>query len=860
MLSTDSQRHHDGEMRAAAAPTMKLWDGRNRTTIEWSGPHRESHLWTANGNCRVYLYGKGQCNAGASFRVDFATLLKTQCHIFIEKYMDSSSHTLDKSKTDVNGNRLGPRRNVSLYIPAAPGSTRSEIARQHLSVRNLLAWVGGVPLVGAHLGGEIVTLFRNMVTYRLPDTDSIVDLLAYLEALGYLDMVAQPNHALATLYVAEYLRHRDLYTRAFVHCVGMGDRIYQSSEYTKISLVSRKLIRAASRDLKMKLNGAIEDLGSFLEEELSESRIGLPHGMRTHLDRFRTVLLTFYTAKFGYFPPQDFDAKAVRAMLEDFEALYDLLVDDRVGAAGMFGGNPGGGLCILQILKTFDSRNSFKTCQHPLPLLPDASEIRKTRRMSWLGRGDMEKPAHRLIAHTALIKASNCRESSNKNALVRTYHDFEGKSLEPSVDKGGKPCTVSITDARKVRWILIYAMCQVLRSISQHAPQVAGEQAPYFLSASVAELPPWQTALDTTVELDMSSSALPTMPLPVDEPWQPRFADGVEIKPDIDYLALTHSAERQQPEKLRRRQSMLVAQATASPTRLSGMNYVPVTVLTRQSTIRNSIKRRLRPRTAHGASAASSPLSKSAYHEIVVEGYGNGTNEVKLERRNTVGCDNSEAGRWPPAILPHDASLPVMTTMVVASGAAPTVSCSSSKRSSNVSSMETSNSQSGSDPASPATISTPEFEQHAVVEPVIVRNSSHKSLTQRYPMKSVLDTISRTSSKRRASFASSIGKEPPLSSLPAPPQPPQSLPGSLSRAPSVRKSLLPESWTLPGRATLRQDIDEEDEMLALQAEADEWIAMQSFLDSDVSETQMAGSMVTPGWEQYHDLGGLTEVR
>lgn len=854
MPSNDPQRHQNGETRAHAAPPVNLWDGQKRTVTEWSGQHRESELWASNGSCLIYLYGKGQCNAGASFRVDLAALIATGCHAFIEKYMDKQGHNFDLPKTDADWNRFRPNRNVQLYIQAVPGSTRSEIARQHLSIRNLLAWMTGLPLVGTHLGGEIVTLFQNMVTYRPLDADSTADLLVYLEVAGYLDIVAQPDHALAILHVAEYLRHRDLYTRAFVHCVGMGEQLYRSTEYTKISLISRKLIRSARQKSKVKLSSATEDLGSFLDEELSESQLGLPFGVRAHLERFRSALLAFYTAKFGYFPPREFDAKVIKAMLKDFEALYDLLVDDGVETCGMFGGNSAGGLCTLQIIRSFDNRNSFESRQHPLPLLPNTPDVRKTRRMSWLGRKEKGKPADRLVAHTALIKASNWRESSFRNDLVRMYREFEGKSLESPANKGDKPDNVSITDARKVRWILIYAMCQVLRSISRQAPQVAGEQAPYFLSASVTELPPWNTALNTKMNSPIPSSALPTMPMSADEPWQPRFADGVEIKPDINYLALTHGNERQQADKPRRRQSMPAAPCTVSPTSPSPSTSVPGNVLARRSTIRNSIRQRLRPVTASSVAAVTSPMTKSAYHEIVIEGYGNGTNAVKLERRNTVGCVNSEAIGWPLAIPPNDPRSADITSPVGEPEATPTQSWSSSNRSSNASSIGTMESRAVSSPASPATVATAEFEQNAV-EPVIVRNSSHKSLTQRYPMKSVLDTISRTSSKRRNSIASSGGKDaPPM------PQPQPSVSSGLSRAPSLRKSLLPESWTLAGRTTFEQDIDEEDEVVALQSEADEWVAMQAFLCGEESSTEMAHEGVTPGWEQYHDLGGLTEVR
>ncbi|KAM3519403.1 hypothetical protein NHJ13051_007531 [Beauveria bassiana] len=857
MPSNDPQRHQNGETRAHIAPPVNLWDGQKRTVTEWSGLHRESELWASNGSCLIYLYGKGQCNAGASFRVDLAALIATGCHAFIEKYMDKQGHNLDLPKTDADWNRVRPNRNVQLYIQAVPGSTRSEIARQHLSIRNLLAWMTGLPLVGTHLGGEIVTLFQNMVTYRPLDTDSTADLLVYLETAGYLDIVAQPDHALAILHIAEYLRHQDLYTRAFVHCVGMGEQLYRSTEYTKISLISRKLIRNARQTSKTKLNNVTEDLASFLDEELSESQLGLPLGVRAHLERFRSALLAFYTIKFGYFPPREFDAKVIKAMTEDFEALYDLLVDDGVETCGMFGGSSGGGLCTLQIIRSFDNRNSFECRQHPLPLLPNVPDVRKTRRMSWLGRKEKGKPADRLVAHTALIKASNWRESSFRNDLVRMYREFEGKSLESPANKGDTPDNVSITDARKVRWILIYAMCQVLRSISRQAPQVAGEKAPYSLSASVTELPPWNTALNTKMDFRISSSALPTMPMSADEPWQPRFADGVEIKPDINYLALTHGHERRQANKPRRRQSMPAAPCTMSPTRPLPPTPVSGNVLARRPTIRNSIRQRLRPVTASSVAAVTSATSnKSAYREIVIEGYGNGTNEVKLGRRNTVGCVNSEAIGRPLEIPPKDQRPADMTPPVGEPESTPTQSWSSSNRSSNASSIGTMESRAVSSPASPATVATVEFEQTAV-EPIIVRNSSHRSLTQRYPMKSVLDTISRTSSKRRNSIASSGSKDTP----PVPQsQPPTMSSGGLSRAPSLRKSLLPESWTLAGRTPFEQDIDEEDEVVALQSEADEWMAMQAFLCGDESSTEMAHEGATPGWEQYHDLGGLTEVR
>lgn len=183
------------------------------------------------------MYSKGHCNAGASFRIDFSALIRKRCYAFVEKYIGWQGFEFDLPKTDDDWNRFCPKRMVSLYVPAAPGNTRSELSQQHLSIRNFLAWVMGLPLAGTHLGGEILTLFRNMAIYRSLDTDLTADLLTYLEGAGYLDIAAQPNHALAILYVAESLRQRDLYTRAFVHCVGLGERLYQSTEYTVCNLL-----------------------------------------------------------------------------------------------------------------------------------------------------------------------------------------------------------------------------------------------------------------------------------------------------------------------------------------------------------------------------------------------------------------------------------------------------------------------------------------------------------------------------------------------------------------------------------------------------------------------------------------------
>lgn len=110
-------------------------------------------------------------------------------------------------------------------------ATDREVIQHRLAVRNFLAWVMQVPIVGDHLGTALVSLLQTMHLYRSRDADSITDLTRYLDTQGYTFLINQPAHALAMLQLAEHARLQDLYTQAFAHCVGMGDGVISNSEY-----------------------------------------------------------------------------------------------------------------------------------------------------------------------------------------------------------------------------------------------------------------------------------------------------------------------------------------------------------------------------------------------------------------------------------------------------------------------------------------------------------------------------------------------------------------------------------------------------------------------------------------------------
>lgn len=86
-------------------------------------------------------------------------------------------------------------------------------------------------MVGNTLGDALVGVFHSMHEFRSDVDDNVEDLMEYLDEEGYLDMANQPNHALAILHLAECFQMKELYIRAFAHCVGMNDSLVSSTEY-----------------------------------------------------------------------------------------------------------------------------------------------------------------------------------------------------------------------------------------------------------------------------------------------------------------------------------------------------------------------------------------------------------------------------------------------------------------------------------------------------------------------------------------------------------------------------------------------------------------------------------------------------
>lgn len=88
-----------------------------------------------------------------------------------------------------------------------------------------------IPVVGNSLGEALIALLDRMALFRFDSTENQDDVLAYLDNQGYTDFRECPDHSLAVLRFAERFEYRELWTDAFVHCVGMNDDLILSAEF-----------------------------------------------------------------------------------------------------------------------------------------------------------------------------------------------------------------------------------------------------------------------------------------------------------------------------------------------------------------------------------------------------------------------------------------------------------------------------------------------------------------------------------------------------------------------------------------------------------------------------------------------------
>ena len=259
-------------------------------------------------------------------------------------------------------------------------------------------------------------------------------------------------------------------------------------------------------DMEIRIEQAGRLMSNFLEDDFFTIYHGLKNDVKIHLDRFRSFLHSYYVGKHGYWPPGQegrsdpgYSKSTLRSMYFEFRKLYEHLLDPESSSATRDQERVDVGVSVLKDITAFDTRHSFVPLPHPLPLLPQSityldreqstTSLNFSKLKASLGckKSKMET---RLAAMTALSMATNSHDVTVMRCpLVQEYMRFEDASAWERDEK------ISPAEGRKVRWMLIYAILQILVSVNQAPKEVRDtDGVSYPLCVKMPTSFPWESA------------------------------------------------------------------------------------------------------------------------------------------------------------------------------------------------------------------------------------------------------------------------------------------------------------------------------------------------------------------------------
>ena len=248
--------------------------------------------------------------------------------------------------------------------------------------------------------------------------------------------------------------------------------------------------------MDIRIEHAGRSITTFLEDDLSKAP--LDSTALLHLERFRSFLLGFYVAKYGYWPPirpkkrnNPYPKVLYTSMYFEFRKLYEYLVDPHASKSSAESQSTAG-FSVFQVLEDFDKRSKYSPLPHCVPLNPEVPDTlsQKPQGLSKLFEKKQSRADRRTALLSALTAATNPVDLSTMDcALVREYLRFEKHC---ALDESER---ISCANARKVRWILIYGMLQTLISVTRAPTAVRDtEGVSYPLCCQIAGTPTWQVS------------------------------------------------------------------------------------------------------------------------------------------------------------------------------------------------------------------------------------------------------------------------------------------------------------------------------------------------------------------------------
>jgi hypothetical protein len=314
--------------------------------------------------------------------------------------------------------------------------------------------------------------------------------------------------------------------------------------------------------------------------------------------------------------------------------------------------NANGGICCLQNTQAFDSRHGCDPLPHPSPLLPlytptkRSIDAQRTLRSLRLGRTASGTEVN-LPPRKALADATNAISSqAATRPIILEYRRFE--RLRPDEK-------ITVQEARQVRWLLIYAALQMLKSITRAPNGVKDtELASYPLCVLTTGTPEWHNVEaedDATADAPNDSVAelqliTPLPSTPGEDNVRPDSEGHISIHPDCEADNATDYFSNS------RRSSVNALDMVPQPLRVARLN--------RTTSIRDSVSSgvsvlqrsfSMARRNSSRKSVQAPKHRRTGSYEVVGSGYGISKEASRKEALNDL-----------EGITPEDVSAQTSTT------------------------------------------------------------------------------------------------------------------------------------------------------------------------------------------------------
>jgi hypothetical protein len=389
-----------------------------------------------------------------------------------------------------------------------------DLVNQLVATRNFFAYLFGrhVIYLEEPLGASMLSDFMDRVEMYVLGSNSdikgqptrdqtLAELEEWVKTKEIDDPRKAPHRLIDTLMISERYQWTEIFTEAFVHGAGRYDLLASMPDFTFVSPATRQLLERASYNIKARVRDTQTALSTFdfpmLESPRPRRRqqkhrgsrsdessgIENPRAWRKSYRRFREWVIQYYTGVFRVksWPPAHFSRGMILMLQNDFQALYELLVDpapDRTDSYRRL---------LSQVITDFDPTANTPALPR-LPVLPPEGSPSRDRRQS------------RENISVVLLDSYNIVNNAS-NKFVEAFKEFE------RAYGTGRVVTKSV-EAREGRWCLVYAVASTLRSVVGEWEGLRYRWGvEYWLCAELKGIPPW-TARRSAERRNSSSMAL----------------------------------------------------------------------------------------------------------------------------------------------------------------------------------------------------------------------------------------------------------------------------------------------------------------------------------------------------------------